>query len=127
MLYPLEYICSAIPSRRLNMKQHQHTFILLSVTLPDDAPSASSEIHELLESVRYTVGLWNSMNGGHPWLARDETRDSVNTTLKRAHYRHDTVTETFVNKEESAGKPPGEVPECALIPSPGCGTTQPDP
>lgn len=67
------------------------------------------------------------MNGGHPWLARDETRDSMNTTLKRAHYRHDTVTETFVIKEESAGKPPREVPECALIPSPGCGTTQTDP
>jgi len=67
-----------------------HIFILLSVPVLGNTSSASSENHELLESARYAVGLYNSMNGRHPWLARcqDEIRDSVNTTLKRVRYRH---------------------------------------
>lgn len=48
---------------------------ILSVPVLGNMSSASSEKHELLESVRYAAGLYNSMNGRHPRLARcqDET------------------------------------------------------
>lgn len=96
MLYPLEYICSNIPLRWLDKKQQ--ILILLSVTPLENTSSARSEMHEPLGSARHAVGPCNSMNGRHPWLARcrDEARDGVNTTLKRARYRHTTVTEAFM-------------------------------
>lgn len=68
----------------------QPIFILFSVPALDNASSVRSEKHELLGVSEIHCRIVYSMNGRHPWLARcqDETRDSVNTTLKRAHYRH---------------------------------------
>lgn len=82
----------------------------------ENTSSASSE--KSLESVGYAAALYNAMNGRHPWLARcqDETRDSANTTLKRAHYRHTTVTEALMIKEESACKHPRNWLECTFNP-----------
>lgn len=92
----------------------------------ENTSSASSE--KSLESVGYAAALYNAMNGRHPWLARcqDETRDSANTTLKRAHYRHTIVTEALMIKEESACNTPEICLDATLIhQSPGSGRSPP--